>query len=271
MQASQQLNLPVPGRVLKTVLAALFVTWLVFALAITWGGVSDAFFLQFTGNTAAIAQGEIWRLFTAPILHMPTGSIGHILGTLIGLYFLGASLETTWGARRFGWFLLWSGVLSYTVQFAVSLLLPARIVGHLMAEYYFGATPVIYAIAIAWATSFRGQQVMLMFVMPVSARALIWITVGISLMVLIAGGQTPSGHVANFAGMGLGYLLGGTSPSPLKRLLLRYRLAKLERQLDSERRTRRSKGQRSGFKVITGGRDDDPKKHNHPRKNGMLH
>ena len=38
MQASQQLNLPVPGRVLKTVLAALFVTWLVFALAITWGG-----------------------------------------------------------------------------------------------------------------------------------------------------------------------------------------------------------------------------------------
>src|SRR6188768_890012 len=216
MQASQQMNFPVPGRVLKAVLGALFATWLVFALAITWGGVSESFFLQFTGNSAAIAHGEFWRLFTAPIMHLPTGSIGHILGTLIGLYFLGSSLESTWGARRFGWFLFWSGALSYAVQFAVSLLLPARIVGHLMGEYYFGATPIIYAIAIAWATSFKGQQVMLMFVMPVSARALIWITVGISLMVLIAGGQTPSGHLANFAGMGLGYLLGGASPSPLK-------------------------------------------------------
>jgi len=271
MQASQQLNFPVPGRVLKAVLGALFATWLVFALAITWGGVSESIFLQFTGNTAAILRGEVWRLFTAPILHLPTGSIGHILGTLIGLYFLGTSLESNWGPRRFGWFLLWSGVLSYTVQFAVSLLLPARIVGHLMGEYYFGATPIIYAIAIAWATSFRGQQVMLMFVMPVSSRALIWITVGISLMVLIAGGQSPSGHVANFAGMGLGYLLGGTSPSPLKRLLLRYRMGQLQRQIDNASRIRRNKGKRAGFKVISGGRDDDPKNQNGSRKNGTLH
>ena len=214
MQSSQQLNFPVPGRVLKTVLALLFAIWLIFALAINWGGASEESFWRFTGNSAAILHGEIWRLVTAMFMHMPSGSIGHILGTMIGLYFLGSALESAWGGKRFAWFLFWCGVLAYTVQFAASLILPPRIMQSLAFENYFGATPVIYAVAIAWACSFKGQRVMLMFVLPISSRALIWITVGIGLMVLIAGGRTPSGHIASFAGMDLAIFLEAARPLP---------------------------------------------------------
>lgn len=275
MQASQQMNLPVPGRVLKVVLGILLSVWLVFALAINWGGVSEGAFFLLTGNSEAIARGEVWRLFTAMFMHMPSGSIGHILGSMIGLYFLGASLESSWGSRRFAWFLAWTGVLSYTLQFMASFVLSPRVMANLTYEYYFGATPVIYAVAIAWACSFKGQRVMLMFVLPVTSRALIWITVGVGLMVLIAGGKSPSGHIASFAGMGFGYLLGGGSPPPLRRWLLRYRLASLERQVTSASRIRKTKGQRAGLKVISGGREDRPTSNDGPRsspgKNGMLH
>ena len=266
MQASQQMNFPVPGRVLKSVLGLLFAIWLVLALAINWGGVADSAFWRWTGDSSAVARGEVWRLITAPFMHLPSGSIGHILGSLIGLYFLGAPLENAWGGRRFAWFLFWSGTLAYAIQFGASLVLPASVMANLAYDNYFGATPVIYAVAIAWASSFKGQKVMLMFVLPVSSRALIWITVGAGLMVLIAGGKTPAGHVASFAGMGLGYLLGGGTPSPLRQVLLRYKLASLERRVESERRGRRTRASKAGLKVITGGRDD-----NGPRKNGMLH
>lgn len=266
MQASQQMNFPVPGRVLKSVLAILFALWLIFALAINWGGASEAAFLRWTGNSAAILNGEVWRLVTAPLMHMPSGSIGHILGSMLGLYFLGASLEKAWGAKRFAWFLFWSGVLSYGVQFAASLVLPASLVASLSYDNYFGATPVIYAVAIAWACSFKGQRVMLMFVLPISSTALIWITVGVGLMVLIAGGRTPSGHIASFAGMAFGYLLGGSSPSLFRRIMLRYRLASLERQVRDASQVRQKKAARSGLKVIPGGRQDGGS-----RKNGMLH
>ncbi len=266
MQSSQQMNFPVPGRVLKTVLGGLFAVWLVLALAINWGGASEEAFWRWTGNSDAIARGEVWRLVTAMVMHLPSGSIGHILGSMIGLYFLGSSLEKAWGQKRFAWFLFWTGVLSYSLQFAASLVLAPSLMASLAYDNYFGATPVIYAVAIAWASSFKGQKVMLMFVLPVSSRALIWITVGVGLMLLIAGGKTPSGHIASFAGMGFGYLLGGGSPSPLRRALLKYKLANLERRVQSERRSRRRSASRSGLKVITGGRDESD-----PGKNGMLH
>ncbi len=259
------MNLPVPGRVMKMVLGVLFAVWLVFALAINWGGASESAFLRFTGNAAAIAQGEVWRLATAMFLHLPN-SIGDILGSMIGLYFLGSALESAWGGKRFAWFLFWSGTLSYAVQFGASYVLPPQAMASLAHDNYFGSTPVIYAVAIAWACSFRGQRVMLMFVLPVSSRALIWITVGVGLMLLIAGGIAPSGHIASFAGMGFGYLLGGGTPSPLRRALLKYKLSSLERRVESERRGRRRKASRSGLKVIAGGRDESD-----PGKNGMLH
>lgn len=256
MQAgAQQMTLPRPGRVLKVVLVGLFAIWLIFALAINWGGVSFAAFLLFVGNTGGILQGEVWRLATAMLMHLPN-SIGHILGSMVGLYFLGSSLEEAWGGRRFAWFLGLTGVLSYATTFVCSLLLPADIMAKLGSSgAYFGVSPVVYGVAIAWACSFKGRQVMLMFVLPVSSRALIWITVGLATLSLIAQSAPTSGHIASFAGMGFGYLLGGGTPPPLRNALLRYKLASLERKVSDERESRRQKVKKSGFKVVPGGKD----------------
>lgn len=248
-------HLPRPEKALKAVLLGLLAIWLVFALAINWGNAQGASFLALCGNTEAILQGEVWRLFTAPLLHMPTGTVWHLLSALLGLYFLGTSLEHEWGPRRFLRFLALTGVLSYGTQVLVGALLPAELGNKLLPDHYFGAMPIVQAVAIAWASSFRGRTVHLFFVMPISSRGLILFVVGISVLYLIAGATPPSGHIAMFAGMGLGWLLGGGTPSPLRRAYLKLRLAQLEVEARRESETRRKRAKSAGLRVLPGGRD----------------
>lgn len=253
---AQQLTFPKPGRVLKAVLVLLFGIWLIFALGMNWGGVSPTPFFTLTGNTPGIASGQVWRIFTAPLLHVPTGSISHIVFTMLLLYFFGSSLEEAWGPKRFLKFLVFSGALAYGTQFLLSLLLPTSIGTKLVPGDYFGGSPVVEACIIAWACSFRGRTVLLFFVVPVGTRTLIYLTVGANVLMLVAGTETPSGHIALFAGMGAGWLLGGDTPSPLRKFYLKYRLSQLEREAEDERRKKKDRARRSGLQVLPGGKEE---------------
>jgi membrane associated rhomboid family serine protease len=246
-----QISLPRPGPVLRVTLLGLLGVWALFAMLVNWGNTGSQVFLTLTANSNAILHGEVWRLVTASWLHVPTGTIGHILSALIGLYFLGPSLESAWGSARFARFLFLTGLLAYAVQAGIAQLLGPALSERLVPEDSYGAMPVVEATAIAWACSFRNRVVNLFFVLPVSTKGLILFVVGTSVMYLIAGATPPSGHISAFAGMGLGYLLGGGTPSPLRQLYLRYRLARLEAAVDGERK-QRSSGR--GLRLIQGGK-----------------
>jgi membrane associated rhomboid family serine protease len=252
-------GLPRPGKVLRVVLVLLLGLWLISALLVNWGNQGSEWFLLLAGNTSAIREGQAWRILSAPFLHVPTGTIGHIFSALLGLFFLGPSLESSFGSARFARFLFLTATLSYATQFGLSLLLGPEISSKLVPDMYFGAMPAVEAVAIAWANTFRGRTVNLFFVIPVSTGGLIAFVVGVNVMYLIAGAVPPSGHIALFAGMGWGYLLGGGTPSPLRALYLRYRLSRLETEARSERERRTKK---SGLRVIQGGsKDTSGKRH----------
>jgi membrane associated rhomboid family serine protease len=252
--ADPQLSLPKPGKVLRVVLIALLSVWALFAVLLNWGNAGSSLFAALTANTDAILGGEVWRLLTASWLHVPTGTIGHILSALIGLYFLAPSLEAAWGGQRLARFFFLTGFFAYGTQALVAWLLGPVQSARLVPEFAYGAMPVVEASAIAWACSFRGRVVHLFFVIPVSSTGLILFVVGTSVMYLIAGATPPSGHIALFAGMGLGYLLGGGTPSPLRQFYLRYRLARLEKDVVSERK-RRIPGR--GLRLIQGGKKNN--------------
>lgn len=249
--------LPRPGKALKIALGTLFCIWLMFAAAVNWGGASEQLFLLFCGNTSAVLSGQIWRLFTAPLMHLPSGNVSHVLFTLLGLYFLTPTLESHWGSARTLRFLALSGVLAYSVQLLIQVVLPATLASKLVGQYWFGAMPVVEAVAIAFALTFRGQVVRLMFVLPVSSRGLVLFVVGINLLYVIAAAQPAEGLIAPFGGMFAGWLLGGGTPSPLRRAYLKLRLRQLDRQAAQERRARSTRARSAPFKVIDGGRKDD--------------
>jgi membrane associated rhomboid family serine protease len=252
-QQSPDFQLPRPGRALKAILITLLGLWLMFAMALNWANADAAIFRLLAGNTEAIAQGQVWRLLTASLIHLPTDP-WHLVGSMLGLYFLGVSLEQSWGGRRFTFFLLWSGVLAYLCQFLGELLLPAAVASRMSSGYWFGSIPVIEAISVAWALNFRGQTVRLFFVLPVTARGMLAFVIGFCVLRLIAVQQTPEGLISPFGGLLAGWLLGGGTPSPLRRLYLKYRYAQLEREAANERRDRTRRTKKAPFSVIEGGR-----------------
>jgi membrane associated rhomboid family serine protease len=252
---SVQFAFPRPGRALKGVLIGLFALWLFYAIGLNWLGLPQQAFEVLVGSTADVMAGQIWRLFTAPLVHMPMGDQGvwHILTTLLGLYFLAPELERTWGAPRFLRFLLIASVFGYLLQMGIELALPEEQARKLVGPIWFGALPTVEAVAIAWALSFKGQVVRLMFVIPVSSRGLILFVVAMSLLYVVAGAQRTSGLIAPFGGMLVGWLLGGGTPSPLRKLWLKQRYKNLEREAERSKIDRQKRVARSGLRVIPGG------------------
>jgi membrane associated rhomboid family serine protease len=255
-QPAQTLGLPKPGRTLITIIVGLIAIWLMLAMALNWGGADPALFQMLAGNTDAIKAGQVWRLFTAPLVHMPNDP-WHVMGACLGLYFLGASLEARWGGRRLAFFLAASSVLAYSCQFIAELLLPASIAANMSTGRWFGAIPAVEAMSVAWALTFSGQTVRLFFVLPVTSRGLLWFVIGFSVLRLIAVQQTAEGLISPFGGLAAGWLLGGGTPSPLRRLYLKFRYSQLQREAEQEARERRRRAQRSKLSVIEGGRRDD--------------
>jgi membrane associated rhomboid family serine protease len=265
--------MPRPSKPLLSILVGLLSIWIIFAVGINWGGASDVTFALLAGNSNAILHGQIWRFFTAPLIHYPGSGAGvqHILFSLMGLYFLGTALEQVWGTKRLLRFIALTAVLSYFLQWIVELSLPTFLAARMVQTLWYGSTPVLAALAIAFALSLTDQKVLLFFVLPVGSRALVFATIGLSLLLVIADAMGPSGHLAPFAGMFLGWLFGGGTPSPARRWWLRFRIGRLDAEVRRGAPRRVSPGQRR-FEVISGGRDTPPNgRDSRGNGRGMLH
>ena len=246
-------ELPRPGPALKGMMLVLFGVWLLSAISVNWVGVGSSLFDLLTLSVPTLNNGELWRLLTAPLLHNVRSL--DVLFTILGLYFLGPSLEAQWGAARMARFLYLSAVLSYAIQWLAALLLPVSFLPRLMPPVWFGALPMVEAVAIAWALTFRKQTVRLFFVLPISSRGLIALVVGMTLMRVVTTQVIQEGLIASFGGMLCGWALGGGTPSPVRKAFLRFKLGQVEREAKRERNARKSRVAKTSLRVIEGGED----------------
>jgi membrane associated rhomboid family serine protease len=245
------MGLPRPGKALLWVMGVMLFICIMFAVGINYGGLDERAFLLFAGNTKAILGGQVWRLFTAGLMHQPSGAgaVNHILFALLGLYFLAPTLEARWGARRTILFLLASSVMGFSAQLAAEALLPRAIVARLGQPYWFGSMGALEAIAVAWALSNRGQTVRLFFVFPVTATGLLVFVIGFSVLMVLFGDHPREGLVTPFGGMLAGYLFGAGEPTPARRLWLKLRYRMIARRASKYQ----SRGSGSHLRVIEGG------------------
>jgi hypothetical protein len=56
-----------------------------------------------------------------------------------------------------------------------------------------------------------------------------------------------------------GWLLGGGSPSPLRRVYLNWKLSRLEHETQRARVSRSDRVQKSNLRVVSGGKSDKPR------------
>lgn len=157
------------------------------------------------------------------------GSFMHLALNMLGLYFLGVSLEAIWGSKRFLIFYMATGVGASLFYMAVKILQLQLITGDIwigaaealqygqtygnaFADIYYshaiGASGAIYGILMACGMLFPNTTVYLYFAIPVKMKYLV---LGAGVIALISGlGNNDGDNVAHFAhlgGMLFGYLL----------------------------------------------------------------
>lgn len=244
---------PRPGRVVMTLMSVIGGLWLAFAVGMHWAGVPEEVFFLFCGNTLAILHGQLWRILSAPLMQAPT-QFWHVFGVLLSLYFFATPLETQWSRGRFVRFLLGLAILPAFAQVFVDLLLPVSISRYLSQGYWYGGLAVASGLTVAWALNFRGGVVRLYGILPVTPRTLILIVVATPLLFLVFREPPAEGIAGLLAGCFGGWLLGGGTPSPLRRYWLKFRIGRLDAEVQRETAQRKKRVERSQLKVIEGGR-----------------
>jgi len=245
-------GIPRPGQVVKVAMCVVVAVTLAFAVGMHWAGVGPDAFALFCGNTLAILHGQLWRLFTASLLQSPD-SLWPMLSLLMALYFFGVPLEDQWGSKRFARFLVGLVVVPSLIQALFDVALPAAVNRYLVPEYWYGGLAVSSGLAISWALNHRGAVVRLYGLLPITPRTIILLAVGTPFVYLLFRALPPEGIPGSLAGCLAGWLLGGGTPSPLRRYWLKFRIGRLDAEVAREAAQRKKRVERSRLKVIEGG------------------
>ena len=170
---------------------------------------------------------QIWRLITYQFLH---SGFNHILFNMLGLFFLGPSLERQWGGKKFLTFYLSCGVAGGL--FYILLVMA----GFLSAGLMVGASGAILGVLTACAILFP-HFVVFIVIFPVPIRAAAVIFMGIAFYTVFSKGANAGGEACHFAGIAVGaiYVLSDSWRSALK---LRFKASRWEKYIESERRLR---------------------------------
>ncbi len=142
---------------------------------------------------------QIWRLIGYQFLH---ANIMHILLNMLGLYFLGNTLERHWGTKKFVIFYLGCGVaggLFFLIFSMFNFIGPAILIG---------ASGSVLGLLAACAILFPHFVVFLYF-FPIPIRTAAIILPILYIMTILTGGHNSGGDAAHLGGMAAGaiYLL----------------------------------------------------------------
>jgi membrane associated rhomboid family serine protease len=121
-------------------------------------------------DTGAVLRGEVWRPVTWVLVE--DNPVSLLFGGLV-LYWFGRDLVDAWGERRF--------LLTYFAVPAVAGLLASLLAlawPGLDGHPFRGFWVAIDALVVAWGLNHPFRQILLFFAVPVSGKALVWVTIG---------------------------------------------------------------------------------------------
>jgi membrane associated rhomboid family serine protease len=142
-----------------------------------------------------------WQYLTAGFTHDPDG-LGHIVGNMLALFFLGRDVEDRYGSREFLRFYLATLVFADVAWTTLNLWVAPHVL-----NVSFGASGAITGIVILYVFNFPNRMLLLFFVIPIP----VWIC-GVLFVVmdmfgfLGVGPKSNVAHSAHLAGALFGFL-----------------------------------------------------------------
>lgn len=146
-----------------------------------------------------------WTLLTYPLANpFMTRDILSLLFAVLWLWFIGGSLERSWGAHTYGIFFLLVTLVTGLAMMLVSwffLPFPIRVAGFWLP---------LTALTWAWAEVFRGREILFWGIIPIKAEWLAWIQAALTFFSyakihLLLG-------AASISGIAVVYLFRGSGP-----------------------------------------------------------
>jgi membrane associated rhomboid family serine protease len=141
----------------------------------------------------------VWQLFSYMFLH---GGFFHLFFNMFTLWMFGGEVERSLGSRQFLKYYMATGVGAGIFQLLANWGSPSIIIG---------ASGAIYGVLLAFAVLFPNRLIMLFFIIPIRARTLILLYIGISLLLGLQSSMfgTSDGvaHFAHLGGAAVGFFL----------------------------------------------------------------
>ncbi len=144
-------------------------------------------------TTTGMRSGFLWQLFTFQFLH---GGLLHLLMNLLGLWFLGSWVERVLGTKRYLFFFALCGLGGGLLQGALMLIFPGHY-GSLLYGASAGTSGMLALFAVLEAES----EIRWNFVIPLRAKHLLWLEIGISLFFTMVPADQGVAHAAHLGGI----------------------------------------------------------------------
>ena len=150
-----------------------------------------------------------WRFLTYGFAHASfspqEGLPWHIIGNMLGLFFLGRSVEQFYGHKEFLRFYLTTIVVAGLIWASASAL-ACRLAGEPLQGAAVGASGAVVGVVILFALNFPRQTLLLFFVIPVPAWVVGVLIVVMDLFEATRGGSSRIAWQAHLAGAGFAFL-----------------------------------------------------------------
>lgn len=201
----------------------LIINFAVFFLQIL--GAEGVLVKWFSLNPVSLpAAMQLWRLVTYQFLH---SGIFHIFFNMLGLFFLGPTLERYWGSKRFLTFYLGCGIAGGV--FYVLLV----IIGFLPGLPMVGASGAILGMLAACAILFP-HFVVFIFFFPVPIRVAAVGLTAVYIFAVLSRVANAGGDAAHLAGMAAGAIY-VFSQSWLTKLKLKLQSSRMQKTIAAQR------------------------------------
>lgn len=193
MQSNLRMDMKPTPMVLRIIVVNV-VLWLLFGILVNMAGLPGAAdlygALMLVPNDAQTIVGAIsgvevtfwpWQIATYAWLH-DLLSPSHVLFNMLGLFFLGPTLERRWGGRAFLSFYLWSSVIAAVVSLILAWLVPS-----VFSFPVVGASGGTMAVLAAFSLVMPEATLLLFFILPVQAKWILWMAVIMDTMAFVSG------------------------------------------------------------------------------------
>jgi membrane associated rhomboid family serine protease len=142
-------------------------------------------------------RAQVWRLATYMFLHS-TLDFSHLLLNMLALWMFGGELEERWGTKKF---LTLYGVFGMgAALFSVFYMLDPL----MRVTFIIGASGAVFGLLTAYAVYYPDRQILLFFVLPVRAWALVAGYAVLSLLLAFSHGNAVA-HLIHFGGIAVAF------------------------------------------------------------------